>query len=69
MWAMESARQVRLTLPENRFELSWRAPHYLLAGGIGITPIYRHGEGMRSAGASMRLVYAARTPGAHGVYR
>lgn len=62
MWALEPGQAVRLTLPENRFELSWRAPHYLLlAGGIGITPIYGMARALAARGASLRLVYAARS--------
>jgi ferredoxin-NADP reductase len=62
MWALEPGQQVRLTLPENRFELSWRAPHYLLlAGGIGITPIYGMAKALAARNASLRLVYAARS--------
>jgi ferredoxin-NADP reductase len=39
MWALNTGDAVRLTLPENRFELSWRAPHYLLlAGGASALP-------------------------------
>jgi vanillate O-demethylase ferredoxin subunit len=33
MWAMNEGERVQMTLPENRFELSWRAPHYLLIAG------------------------------------
>lgn len=62
MWALQPGQPVRLTLPENRFELSWRAPHYLLlAGGIGITPIYGMARALAARGASLRLVYAARS--------
>ncbi|MFD1254173.1 Phenoxybenzoate dioxygenase subunit beta [Devosia equisanguinis] len=64
MWALEHGAAVRLTLPENRFELSWRAPHYLLlAGGIGITPIYGMARALMARGASLRVVYAARSRG------
>lgn len=64
MWDLEVGDAVRLTLPENRFELSWRAPHYLLlAGGIGITPIYGMAKALAARGASMRLVYGARSSG------
>ena len=53
---------IRLTLPENRFELSWQAAHYLLiAGGIGITPIYGMARALAARGAAMRMVYAARS--------
>jgi ferredoxin-NADP reductase len=62
MWAMRAGDCVRLTLPENRFELSWRAKHYLLlAGGIGITPIYGMAKSLAARGASVRLVYGARS--------
>ena len=64
MWSLEPAQAVRLTIPENRFELSWRAGHYLLlAGGIGITPIYGMAKALAARGASLRLVYAARSRG------
>lgn len=62
MWSLEEGQDVRLTLPENRFELSWRAKHYLLlAGGIGITPIYGMAKVLVARGASVRVVYAARS--------
>lgn len=65
MWAMTEGERVRLTLPENRFELSWRAPHYLLvAGGIGITPIYGMALALAARGASVRALYSARSRGA-----
>ena len=62
MWGLEPGASIRLTLPENRFELNWRASHYLLlAGGIGITPIYGMARALAARGASLRLVYAARS--------
>lgn len=64
MWSLEIGQAVRLTLPENRFELNWRAGHYLLlAGGIGITPIYGMARALAARGASLRLVYTARSRG------
>ncbi len=64
MWGLEPGQPMRLTLPENRFELSWRAPHYLLlAGGIGITPIYGMAKALKARGASLRVVYGARSRG------
>lgn len=64
MWGLKCGDAVRLTLPENRFELSWRAEHYLLlAGGIGITPIYGMARALMARGASVRVVYAARSRG------
>lgn len=62
MWSLEVGQDVRLTLPENRFELSWRAKHYLLlAGGIGITPIFGMAKALMARSASVRVVYAARS--------
>lgn len=64
MWSLHEGQEVRLTLPENRFELSWRASHYLLlAGGIGITPIYGMARALVARGASVRVVYGARSRG------
>jgi len=64
MWSLEIGQAVRLTLPENRFELSWRARHYLLlAGSIGITPIYGMARALAARGASLKVVYAARSRG------
>jgi vanillate O-demethylase ferredoxin subunit len=62
MWSLAEGDAIRLTLPENRFELNWRASHYLLlAGGIGITPIYGMARALAARGASLRMVYAARS--------
>ena len=64
MWSLQVGQPLRLTVPENRFELSWRAGHYLLlAGGIGITPIYGMARALAARGASLRVVYAARSRG------
>jgi vanillate O-demethylase ferredoxin subunit len=62
MWGLAAGDGIELTLPENRFELSWRAPHYLvLAGGIGITPIFGMARALKSRGIPLRLAYAARS--------
>jgi vanillate O-demethylase ferredoxin subunit len=62
MWSLETGDHVKLTVPQNRFALSWRAPSYLLvAGGIGITPIYGMALALAARGADVRLVYAAKT--------
>lgn len=64
MWGLEAGDRLELTLPENRFQLSWRAPCYLLlAGGIGITPIFGMARALRSRGIPMRLAYGARSRG------
>src|SRR5690606_31263105 len=49
--------------PKNDFGLATQADHHLLiAGGIGITPIYAKVKDLQEKGASMQLHYAARTP-------
>ena len=59
MWALEKGAKVRLTVPENRFELSWRAPAYLLiAGGIGITPMVGMANALVEKGRKVRLAYS-----------
>ena len=60
VWSLKPGDAVALTLPENRFELSWRAGHYLLlAGGIGITPIYGMARALAAHGASLKMCYGA----------
>jgi ferredoxin-NADP reductase len=62
MWSLAPGDAAELTLPENRFELSWRAPRYLLiAGGIGITPIYGMARALAARGADFRLAYGGRS--------
>jgi ferredoxin-NADP reductase len=61
MWRLGVGEKIELSLPENRFELSWRAPCYLLiAGGIGITPIYGMALALHRRGAELRVVYGGR---------
>ncbi len=60
IWSLHAGDRGEMTVPENRFELSWRAPHYLLlAGGIGVTPIYGMARTLAASGQSFRMVYGA----------
>ena len=62
MWGLETGTAIELSVPENRFELSWRAPYYLLmAGGIGITPIYGMALALQRRGIPFRFVYGGRS--------
>jgi vanillate O-demethylase ferredoxin subunit len=62
MWSLKPGERVEVTVPENRFELSWRASSYLLvAGGIGITPIYGMAKALARHGAPLRLLYGGRS--------
>lgn len=62
MWGLEAGTAIELSVPENRFELAWRAPYYLLmAGGIGITPIFGMAQALQRRGIPFRLVYGGRS--------
>lgn len=64
MWGLNPGDALSLTVPENRFELAWRAPYYLLmAGGIGITPIFGMALALQQRGIAFRLVYGGRRRG------
>lgn len=65
IWSLQPDDEVRVTAPENRFELSWRAGSYLLlAGGIGITPIYGMARALAARNAPLRMVYGGQSRGA-----
>lgn len=53
---------LRISAPRNHFPLAKAAPHYvLIAGGIGITPIFAMVQYLRAQGSSFKLYYAGRT--------
>jgi ferredoxin-NADP reductase len=61
MWKLVPGDRMTITKPGNHFELARRRPEYLLlAGGIGITPIYTMALALDEAGAEFRLLYACR---------
>ena len=62
MWRLAPGDRMTITEPGNHFELARRRPEYLLlAGGIGITPIYTMALALAEAGAEFRLLYACRS--------
>ncbi|WFU80629.1 PDR/VanB family oxidoreductase [Bradyrhizobium sp. CIAT3101] len=62
MWRLKAGERLTIFKPKNSFELSYDRPDYLLlAGGIGITPIYTMALALKQAGANFRLLYAARS--------
>ena len=63
MWKLgPGARLTMSATPRNRFELSRDRPDYLLvAGGIGITPLYGMALALADAGARFRLLYGVQT--------
>lgn len=55
--------QLEIDAPLNNFRLDEHAPHtVLVAGGIGITPIYAMVTRLTGLGRSWELLYAARSP-------
>ncbi|MDR3374891.1 MAG: PDR/VanB family oxidoreductase [Ancalomicrobiaceae bacterium] len=62
MWSLTPGARLKIAHPRNQFELAWAKPAYLLlAGGIGITPIYSMALALVAAGADVRLIYGVRT--------
>lgn len=61
MWRLAPGARLMISAPANHFALSPDRPDYLLvAGGIGITPIYTMALALAAAGARFRLLYACR---------
>ncbi len=53
---------VTISAPRNNFELNEKAPHtVLIAGGIGVTPLYCMMQRLTAIGASWEVFYSART--------
>ena len=61
MHTLQPGAQLTVSEPGNHFELARNRPEYLLvAGGIGITPIYTMALALAEIGATFRLLYACR---------
>jgi ferredoxin-NADP reductase len=61
LWSLSEGALLTVSPPANHFELSYGNPAYLLmAGGIGITPIYSMALALAEAQADFRLLYAVR---------
>src|SRR4029077_18141397 len=61
VWSLIPGAQLTVSTPGNHFELSRGRPEYLLlAGGIGITPIFTMELAPAEADADFRLLYACR---------
>ncbi|MBS7781344.1 PDR/VanB family oxidoreductase [Acidovorax sp. CCYZU-2555] len=62
MWSLAPGSRLQLMPPACDFALRYGHDHYLLiAGGIGITPIYSMAMALARRGASVRVLYAARS--------
>jgi ferredoxin-NADP reductase len=61
MWSLETGSELSIGEPNNHFELSFKAPQFLLvAGGIGITPIVGMAQMLAARGANVQMRYAVR---------
>ena len=61
MWSLVPGAKLTISGPNSHFELSRVGSQYLLlAGGIGITPIYTMAVALAEAGANFNLLYACR---------
>ena len=59
LWTLQAGARLSISQPANHFELGLGRPDYLLlAGGIGITPIFSHALALKRANARFRLLYA-----------
>jgi vanillate O-demethylase ferredoxin subunit len=64
MWTLAPGARITLSAPANHFNLALGRPEYLLlAGGIGVTPIFTHAMALAEANARFRLIYACRARG------
>jgi ferredoxin-NADP reductase len=62
MWSLAAGSRLPHSAPGNHFGLALGRPDYLLlAGGIGITPIFSHALALAHAGVHFRLIYASRS--------
>jgi ferredoxin-NADP reductase len=60
LWQLSAGNMLRVSEPHNQFPLDLNAPAYfLLAGGIGITPIYGMAQLLAQRGANVHLLYCA----------
>ena len=60
--ALQPGTEIEVSEPQSHFELQYNRPEYLLvAGGIGITPIFGMAHALKRHGRPFRVLYAART--------
>jgi dimethylamine monooxygenase subunit B len=61
MWSLAPGARLTVSEPQTQFEIDWNRPAYrLVAGGIGITPIYGMALRLAERGADVRLAYCVR---------
>lgn len=61
MWRLAPGARLTVSRPRNHFELAVDRPaHLLIAGGIGVTPIYAMARALAAGGATLRMLYGVR---------
>jgi dimethylamine monooxygenase subunit B len=64
MWSLAPGARLNVTLPSSLLAVDWtRRHHCLVAGGIGITPIFGAAQALARRGADFTLHYAVRSRG------
>jgi phthalate 4,5-dioxygenase reductase subunit len=53
--------RLMVAAPENEFELVEATDYLLIAGGIGVTPIYAMARHLKAAGKPFRVIYVSRS--------
>jgi vanillate O-demethylase ferredoxin subunit len=62
MWGLRPGARIKLSPPANHFNLTFGGSEYLLlAGGIGVTPIFTHALALAERHARFRMLYACRS--------
>ncbi len=62
LWGLAPGARLMVSPPQNHFELNMGQSEYvLIAGGIGITPIFGMALALADAGARFRVLYGVRT--------
>ncbi len=62
MWTLEPGSEITISAPLCQFELDLHRPEFvLIAGGIGITPIYGMALDLVARGENVRMIYGVRT--------
>jgi ferredoxin-NADP reductase len=62
MWSLQAGARLDITLPSSLLAVDWTRKHYcLIAGGIGITPIFGAAQALSRRGADLTLHYAVRS--------
>ncbi|WP_369725965.1 2Fe-2S iron-sulfur cluster-binding protein [Bradyrhizobium sp. LLZ17] len=64
MWSLQPGARLDITRPSSLLAVDWTRENYcLIAGGIGITPIFGAAQALARRGADVRLHYAVRGRG------